>query len=237
MIAPLSYKSEYGYYGLRVNPSYDQVLGTVRKPLGIPLPERKAKWYALGPYRDLLLHAQERIDAAEESAINYRKTSKELAESAVRDGVGQSGAAHDPVFEHIHQHGERMEAQDAYETAFDAMSAEHHRETQETRRHQLMHTYAVHHMNPVIEASHDELGEAGVHHYMPEPRQPVPRRVWHTPNDQQEAFGHPQAPEFPTFETLNMGQPSNVRQATLRPDQNMTYERMRDFTVGRTWSS
>ena len=76
MIAPLSYKSEYGYYGLRVNPSYDQVLGTVRKPLGIPLPERKAKWYALGPYRDLLLHAQERIDAAEESAINYRKTSK-----------------------------------------------------------------------------------------------------------------------------------------------------------------
>ena len=123
--------------------------------------------------RPSFARSRERIDAAEESAINYRKTSKELAESAVRDGVGQSGAAHDPVFEHIHQHGERMEAQDAYETAFDAMSAEHHRETQETRRHQLMHTYAVHHMNPVIEASHDELGEAGVHHYMPEPQQPL----------------------------------------------------------------
>ena len=60
MTAPLSYKSEYGYYGLRVNPTFEQVVATVRKPLRIPLPDRKAKWYALSPYRGLILDASER---------------------------------------------------------------------------------------------------------------------------------------------------------------------------------
>ena len=50
MIAPLSYTSTFGYYGLRVNPTFEQVIGTVRKPLRIPLPDRRAKWYANSPY-------------------------------------------------------------------------------------------------------------------------------------------------------------------------------------------
>ena len=54
----LSYTSQLGYYGLRVNPTLDQVLGNVRKPLRIPLPDRRAKWYALSPYRALILEAK-----------------------------------------------------------------------------------------------------------------------------------------------------------------------------------
>jgi hypothetical protein len=43
------------------------------------------------------------------------------------------------------------------------------------------------------------------------------------------AGGQPQAPEFPTFERLNMGQPASLRASTLSASQNMTYERMRDL--------
>ena len=40
--APLSYENHFGYYGLRVNPTFEQVIGTVDKPLRIPLPDRRA---------------------------------------------------------------------------------------------------------------------------------------------------------------------------------------------------
>ena len=54
----LSYGSQFGYYGLRENPTLEQVIGSVRKPLRIPLPDRRAKWYALSPYRALILDAE-----------------------------------------------------------------------------------------------------------------------------------------------------------------------------------
>ena len=59
MVAPLSYKNQLGYYGLRINPTSDQVLKTVRNPLRIPLPDRRAKWYALSPYRAFILDAEQ----------------------------------------------------------------------------------------------------------------------------------------------------------------------------------
>jgi hypothetical protein len=59
MVAPLSYKNQLGYYGLRINPTFDQVLKTVRNPLRIPLPDRRAKWYALSPYRAFILDAEQ----------------------------------------------------------------------------------------------------------------------------------------------------------------------------------
>ena len=49
--------------------------------------------------------------------------------------------------------------------------------------------------------------------------------------------GHPQAPEFPTFECLNMGQPTDMRSSTLSPSQNRTYEEIRGFIVQPNWSS
>ena len=40
----LSYTDKFGWYGLRVNPTYDELLDTVRKPVRIPIPSREAKW-------------------------------------------------------------------------------------------------------------------------------------------------------------------------------------------------
>jgi len=235
MVAPLSYTSQFGYFGLRVNPSFEQAVGTVRKPLRIPLPERRAKWYALSPYRALILDAEQKYNDFEHASLDYKSSGAELPEAAAR--VRPSAAADEHVFDHLHAQGEAMEEQNAYETAFDLMNQEHQRETEATRREQLRLSYAPNRMHPVVEAAHQELEEAGVFHYRAGPREEPPRRVWHTPNAQLEAFGQPQAPEFPSFEALNMGQPSDLRAARLTAAQNVTYEQMRSSVVQPTWSS
>ena len=48
MTAQLSYTDTKGYYGMRVEPSYDQMLRSLKKQVWIPQPDRSAKWYATG---------------------------------------------------------------------------------------------------------------------------------------------------------------------------------------------
>lgn len=234
-VAPLSYTSTYGYYGLRENPSFEQVVGTVRKPLRVPLPDRHSKWYALSPYRAFILDAEQKFSDHQHASVDYRQSGAELPETAA--AVRPSDAGDDPAWERMHMHGERLDEHDAYEMAFEAMNAEHQRETAETRREQLRLSHGSNRMHPVVEAIHDELVEAGVPHYTAAPREPPPRRGWHTSHEQFVAAGQPQAPSFPSFEQLNMGQPANVQASVLTPSQNMTYERAREFVVQPTWSS
>ena len=52
----LSYKSQY-WHGLRQNPTFEEVLGTVDEPLSVPLPDPRAKLYANGNYQSLVLDA------------------------------------------------------------------------------------------------------------------------------------------------------------------------------------
>ena len=234
MVAPLSFQSQYGYYNLRVTPSFEQVVGTVRKPLRVPLPDRSAKWYALGPYRALILDAEQKYHDYEHAAIDYRQSGAELPEAAAR--VRPSDAGHDQTFDRYDREHEARQAQDAYKMAYDLNHQEIRHQTAATRREQLSSTYGANHMHPTVEASHDELAEAGAPHYMPAPRPPPPFRSWPTPPEQFVSSGQPQAPEFPTFESLNTGQHQNLRVATLSRSQNMTYERMRDFVVEPTWS-
>ena len=56
-MATLSYREKFGWYNLRVQPGFEQVLGSLRNSLHIPIPDRSAKWEALSPYRALLLDA------------------------------------------------------------------------------------------------------------------------------------------------------------------------------------
>ena len=93
----LSYGSKFGYYGLRVNPTLEQVVGTVRNPLKIPLPDRKAKWYANSPYRALILEAEEKFQSYERAAIDYRQPGADAPASAAR--VRESDAAADETFD------------------------------------------------------------------------------------------------------------------------------------------
>ena len=80
MVAPLSFKSQKGYYDLRVNPTFDEVLGTARNPLRVPLPTREEKWYALGSYRALLLDQQELAAGYDRKSIEYQLAQGKLPE-------------------------------------------------------------------------------------------------------------------------------------------------------------
>ena len=141
------------------------------------------------------------------------------------------------MFDEVHRHGDAMDAQHAYETAFDLVNEEHRRATEAARSQHLGVTYGPNRMHPTVEANHEELDEAGVPHVMPAPRPAARRHSWKAPPRQYAAVGQPQAREFPSFEVLSMGQPSSVRAGNLTHSQNMTYEAARDFAVQPTWSS
>jgi hypothetical protein len=92
--------------------------------------------------------------------------------------------------------------------------------------------------HPVIEASAEELGEAGVtHHDVGEEPMPFRAQVNHysRPPVQLAAAGQKQAPQFPSFEALNMGQPTNLLAAKMTREVAMSYERMRDMLPENTW--
>ena len=231
----LSYTSKFGYYGLRVNPTLEQVVGTVRKPLRIPLPDRKAKWYANSPYRALILDAEEKYQDYEAKNIDYRRAGLDAPESAAR--VRPSDAGADETFDKIDEHHRRIEEHEAIETSQRLMQEHESRKTAANRREILRLSHAPNKLNPVIEMEHAELETAGIPHYMAMPRSLPPKAQFTRPLAQFAAAGHPQAPEFKPFEQLNMGYPDNVRAATLSRSQNMTYERMRDFVVQPTFST
>ena len=236
MVAPLSYKSQTGYYDLRVNPTFDEVLGTIRKPLGVPLPTREDKWYALGPYRSLLLDQQELAAGYDRRSIEYQLAQGKLPEYAAQ-GQRPSEAGNDPIWERYDHEHEARQNQEAYEHAANMDRQDREQQAEHIRGQTLFHRYGANHMHPMIEAHHDELDEAGVRHNMPAPRMAMPQRGMPAPPPQYAAAGQLQARGFPDFRVLNMGDPASVRAATLTPEQNMTYERVRDTAVGPTWSS
>jgi hypothetical protein len=235
MIAPLSYTSQFGYYGLRLNPTFAQVEGTVRKPLRVPLPSRMAKWEALSPYRALILDAQARSNDYEHAVLDYRQSGAQLNEAAAR--VRPSDAGEDPMFDELDRQHHEREAREAFHTAQAAAQEEAARNAAEARSEHLRHAYGPNRMDPMVEASHEELAEAGVPHAMPGPRIAPASTRGHAPPPMYSSAGQPQAPEFPSFEVLNQGQPPDLRRGNLRPSQNLTYEQARDFVVEPTWSS
>ena len=115
MTAPLSYTSTFGYYGLRVNPTFEQVLGTIRKPLHIPLPDRRAKWYANSPYRALLDDAGKKFEEVEGAAHMFRESGAEVHESANQVRPSPAGAPQN--FDQIHEQARRAEENQAIEAA------------------------------------------------------------------------------------------------------------------------
>ena len=166
MVAPLSFKSQTGYYDLRVNPTFDEVLGTVRNPLRVPLPSREEKWYALGPCRSLLLDQQELAAGYDRKSIEYQLAQGKLPEYAAH-GQRPSESGHDLIWDRYDHEHEARQNQEAYEHT--ANMDRHNREqhAQHIRRRTLLYRYGPNHMNPTIEAHHDELAEAGVRHNMP----------------------------------------------------------------------
>ena len=235
-MASVSYPFKTGYYGLRVHETLEQVLsGEEGKGMRIPMPDRKAKMEAMSMTRAYLEDSAKKFTAHERAILDYRDSGGMLPEHAAGDGP--SSAGQDETFARIERHHEAMQEQSAFEEAKKTLKQQNEQQTKEARAQHLSATYAPNRMDPMIEAHHEELEEAGVGHYMPEVQTAPPRRTWKAPPPQFAAQGYPQAPQFPSFEALNLGE-FHVRQARpMTEAQNMTYERARGLVVAPTWSS
>ena len=225
-VAPLSYTSQFGYYGLRVNPTFEQVLKTVRKPLRIPLPDRHAKWYALGPYRSLILDAEAKYNDYQHSHIDFQQSGHEINEAAAR--VRRSDAGGDPVFPQLQAQGEAMNAQRAHEAASQLMEIERRRQTEHNRSQVLYSTHGPNFSDPVIQAAFDELDEHQAYHTKPAARPHPIKSYYMAPVAQWASAGQPQAPEFTPFGELNLGEPHRIRAGKLTLGHATGYDRLRD---------
>ena len=234
--APLSYESHFSYYGLRVNPTFDEALNSVRKPLQIPLPDRRATWYATSPYRALLLDAEQRLNDIEHAVLDYRNSGAQLPEHAAR--VRPTPAGDDEAWVHIDEDNQRLHDQHQHEEAARFLRDERQRETEAARSEGLSKMYGSWKSHPVMEAADEELAEAGV---SPQSVGEEPMVFQAQVNNYSEplapmaATGQPQAPEFPSFEVLNRGEPTNLLLAKINPEAAMSYENMRNMLPERTW--
>ena len=228
-VALLSGKSQFGYYGLRFSPNFEQAVGTVRKNLRVPVPDRRWKWYALGPYRSHLLDLEAKYHDYEHDAINYKKTGHELPESAAT--LRRSDAGQDPMFDVMHAHGDAVDAEYAHETAIDRMNEEHRRIAEENRSRVLGSHYGPIRGHPTVEASRRELDEAMVPYTMYAPRPHVESTSWLAPVQRMAAAGQPQALSLRSFEQLNGMVPDTYVAGSLSRSQATTYEQVRDSAV------
>ena len=219
-------------WGLRVNPTYEELMGVARKkPLRLPLPDREAQWYANSVYRSFLLDQAKKYNDYEHLRLDYDQSGALLPQRAA--AVRNSGLDEHPTWERQANFTQGMQEQHAYEMAFDAMDAEHRQETAEIRRQQLgSYAPTTSHWN--IEAQHEDLEDAGVPHQAPVYRTPMIHSPWPTASVQWAAAGQPQPPQFPTFERLNMGQQRRYTPSSWSGSRaGSSYERLRDDAQGR----
>ena len=123
MTAELSYHDKKGYYGLRVNPSYDEMLHSLKKKVWIPQPDRSAKWYATGPYRAFLLDQAKRFNDAQRKDLEYDNTGAHLP-AAAEHGHQESQAGNDDTWNRQEQFNQNLNAEEARRIAEQAMAAE-----------------------------------------------------------------------------------------------------------------
>ena len=114
-----------------MNPTFDEALKSVRKPLRIPVPDRRATWYALSPCRALILDAEQRLNDVEGALLDYRNTGAELPELAAR--VRPTPAGEDEAWMHIDEDNRRMHDQHQHEEAARFLREERQQETEAAR--------------------------------------------------------------------------------------------------------
>ena len=136
MTAQLSYQDTKGYYGLLVQPSYDQMLRSLKKPIRIPQPDRNAKYYALGPYRAFLLEQAKRFNDAQRKDLEYDDTGAHLPAAAER-GAQNSMAGTDDVWNRQEEFNSNLNTEEARRLADSALSAENRQQANHMRRQQL----------------------------------------------------------------------------------------------------
>ena len=224
MTAELSFADTKGYYGLTVQPSYEQMLRSLKKEIRIPQPDRSAKWYATGMY---LLEQSKRYNDAQRADLDYEDSGAQLPASVARAHEG-SMAGSDDTWHRQEQFNSNLNAEEARRIAEAALEAERKAQANRMRREQLS-AYGPSSGHWTVEAHHVDLEERGIPHSAPMPKLTMPAGQWQASPNEYMAAGQPQAAEFPTFEQLNMGYDKRYklgRPAAL--DTNRNYQQLRN---------
>ena len=227
MTAQLSYTDRTGYYGLRVEPTYEEMLRSLKKPIRIPQPNRSAKWYATGIYRAFLLEQAKRYGDAQRKDLEYDATGAHLPVAA-EHGAQNSMAGTDDTWNRQEQFNSNLNTEEARRIAEDALASERREQANQMRRQQLS-SYGPTHGHWTIEAHHQDLEYRGIPHPAPMPKMTMPAGRWKAPPNEYIASGQPQSTEFPTFEQLNLGQDKRYKLGRPAPlEVNKNYQQLRE---------
>ena len=223
--AQLSFTDTKGYYGLRVEPTYEQMLRSLKKEVRLPQPDRSAKWYATGIYRAFLLEQAKRYNDAQRKDLEYDATGAHLPAAAER---GQEMAGTDDTWNRQEQFNSNLDAEEARRIAEDALASEQRAQANQMRRQQLS-TYGPSSGHWTVEAHHSDLDYRGIPHSAPMPKLTMPAGRWQASPNEYIAAGQPQAQEFPTFEQLNMGYDKKYKLGRPAHAINKNYQQLREL--------
>jgi hypothetical protein len=230
MTSSLSYHDKFAW-GLRVKPSFDDLAGTVKKPLRIPIPDRSAKWFALSNYRSFMVDQAKAYGDYEHLRIDYNQSGARLPASAAMTRPSINGD--DVAWLKNAEFNQRVQQEEQHNLAVAALEAQRKQMADEIRVQQLS-AFAPTLSGWHIEANHEDLEAAGVDHDAPvkAPKlKPVrlPAPVTHPVAAGQIGLLRP----FPTFEQLNMGQKKTYASMGALPKTDSTYDQLRKNALGR----
>jgi hypothetical protein len=173
--AQLNLTDTKGYYGLRVNATYEEMLGSLKKEIRIPQPDRRAKWYATGIYRAFLLEQAKRYNDTQRKDLDYDDSGAQLPAAAERAQQG-SMAGTDDTWNRQEQFNSNLNAEEARRIAEDALAAERKEQANQMRRQQLS-AYGPSAGHWTVEAHHQDLEERGIPHSAPTPKMTMPAGI------------------------------------------------------------
>jgi hypothetical protein len=232
--ATLSYKDQFAW-GLRVNPSFDQLAQSVTKKFKFQRPDRRAKWWALSNERAFMLDAANKVHDYEHLLLDYNQSGARAPRAAAL--VQPAAEAEDPAWEQVRETTRQAEDHDYIAEGFERMNARLRHEAAAAAANYLR-DQAARALMPqqwFIGDHHEELEDAGVEHegYHHLVRYEQPRGLA-APVPLPIAHGHVGAQQpFPTFEELNMRQPRRFNNVIARIDpQDVGYAALRDRALG-----
>ena len=227
MTSQLSYQDKKGYYGLTVEPTYEEMLRSLKKQIRIPQPDRSAKWYATSIYRSYLLEQARRYHDSERKNLEYDESGAHLPRAAAHHTSG-SMAGTDDTWDRQVEYNSNLDLEEARKLAQEGMAQERKASANQVRKQQLS-SYGLVAGHWTVDAHHEDLEYKGIPHAAPMPKMTMPAGRWAAPPQEYAAAGIPQAPEFPTYEELNLGQDKRFKQGKPAPvEVNKNYQQLRN---------
>jgi hypothetical protein len=227
LVAPLDLREKYAW-GLRVKPTFEQVIAASKRPVKLPPLDRSATWYGMSNYRAFILDQSKRYNDYEHLKLDYDQSGARLP---ARAAAVSTTEVDDDAFEQSDWH-DVLQDQSELDAAMEA--------EEEDRRHEAAEIQAqvMAHLVPVsghwaIEANAEDLDEVGLEHQPPEVHISVPHRSRPAPLYQSDMAGHQGVKPFPSYQELNLRQGRmNLMDFHVGDRSSSSYETLRRNALG-----